>query len=133
MSKRLSNLIAGYKKRTEDVLQDAYAETAERVIKRTPVEDGTAVLSWNPTRGNPEGKNIEGDGGSAGEYPQRAKVEAVARSLSVGDSASLGNDLPYIRLLEYGHSDQEPQGMVGVTAAEWQSIVALAAIKAKRG
>ena len=37
--------------------------------------------------------------------------------------ATLRNQVAYIRALEYGHSQQAPQGMVRVTIAEWPQIV----------
>ena len=36
------------------------------------------------------------------------------------------NSLPYAIPLEYGHSSQAPQGIVGLTAIEWQNIVSKA-------
>lgn len=44
----------------------------------------------------------------------------------------ISNNLPYAQKLENGYSDQAPQGMVGLTAIQFQDIVNISVLKAKQ-
>lgn len=51
-----------------------------------------------------------------------------------GESIYISNNLPYIRALEYGHSKQNPKGMVGVVVANAERYLqeALNEVKSER-
>ena len=118
-----SAIIAMHKRRLEEVSRRAYVELAERVVERTPVESGTARASWTPTLGAPVAET-QWRNDAVGGFPQRASVEAVARALRPGDSASFVNNAPYARVIEFGWAgDRLPVGMVRRSVAEWQAIV----------
>jgi hypothetical protein len=53
-------------------------------------------------------------------------IQAGTQSLKLGETAYLVNNLEYAIPLEYGHSKQSPEGMVGITVARYQLIVAAA-------
>ncbi|MBK5541507.1 hypothetical protein JFV28_20435 [Pseudomonas sp. TH05] len=53
-----------------------------------------------------------------------AVLRAQVQSLTAGQTAYIVNNLPYGIPLEYGHSRQAPGGMVRVTLARFQQIVA---------
>jgi len=53
-----------------------------------------------------------------------AKLKLQVEQLSIGETAYIVNNLPYAIPLEYGHSKQAPSGMVRVTLARFQQIVA---------
>ena len=55
------------------------------------------------------------------------KVYRVANDFKAGHVFYLVNNLPYIRRLEQGWSQQAPAGMVAVTVSEFQQTVARAA------
>ena len=118
-----SAIIAMHKRRLEAIPRRSYAELAERVVERTPIESGTARASWTPSIGAPVAET-QWRNDAIGGFPQRASVEAVARAIRPGDSASLGSSVPYIRAIEYGWTGyQPPVGMVRRSVAEWQAIV----------
>jgi hypothetical protein len=54
-------------------------------------------------------------------------IASVKESGAAGKVHYLTNNLPYAYRLEYGWSRQAPNGMVGVTVVEFQSIVNAAA------
>jgi len=109
----LGDLIRTYQNRTEDMLRLSCAELSALVITRTPVDTGVLQKSWTPKKGEPDYSNR---GGS---------VDAVTNTLEVGDTYSLGNGQPYVGVIEYeGHSQQAPAGMLRVSTAEWDDIVA---------
>lgn len=53
-----------------------------------------------------------------------ALLRGQVASLTAGQTAYIVNNLPYAIPLEYGHSSQAPSGMVRVTVARFQQIVA---------
>lgn len=55
-----------------------------------------------------------------------AVLRAQVEGLTAGQTAYIVNNLPYSIPLEYGHSTQAPNGMVRVTLARFQQIVAAA-------
>lgn len=55
-----------------------------------------------------------------------AALRAQVEGLTAGETAYIVNNLPYGIPLEYGHSTQAPNGMVRVTLARFQQIVAAA-------
>jgi hypothetical protein len=48
------------------------------------------------------------------------------------DSIYLTNNLPYIKKLEYGSSQQAPRGMARVTIADFERIVQAKAYQARK-
>jgi len=120
--KQLTALIQGkYKKRGDDVLRLSCAGITAKVVDRTPVLHGSLRASWTPNKGAPKTNNINIDQGDTG----RNNIPAVINSLKAGDTYSLANGQDYVRKIEYeGHSRvKAPQGMLGVSVAEWDSIV----------
>lgn len=96
-----------FRKRATDLVQTsanaALAESArkfaEKVVERTPYDEGDAQAGWG--------------------------FDAVPESADffAGQTVSLVNREPYIRKLEEGSSDQAPKGMLAVTAEEFPDIV----------
>lgn len=110
-------------------------ELFRRVILKTPVDTGRARANWQFFIGDPVPKadDSKDPSGSAAI----SAVDSGLKNFQLGQVAWLANNLPYIRVLEYGeypnpnkgtktvggYSAQAPQGMVRVTAAEFGSIV----------
>lgn len=93
-----------------------------RVIQKSPVDTGRFKSNWLVAVGSiPEGTTVAIDVTAA-----VTRVEAVTLGAKAGDIIYLVNNLPYARRLEYGHSKQAPAGMVRVTIAEYNSVVAKA-------
>lgn len=90
-------------------------ECHRRVVLRTPVDTGRAKGNWQIGNDMPTvSLNRLDPTGSAAI----AEAIAFAQTLTLEDVTWIINNLVYIRSLEYGHSSQAPDGMVGVTAAE---------------
>jgi len=84
-----------------------------RIIEDTPVDTGFARASW--------WKAV----GVVGEHPSppsKGSIGGLQRPLKgqvrLESSVFLANNTEYIERLEYGHSQQAPQGMVRVNLAE---------------
>lgn len=107
-----------------------------RVVARTPVGNpslwqskppagyvgGRLRNNWTTALGAPDL--------STGRGPDKAGSAALGRGRTVvanwqGQDIYIMNSMPYVREIEYeGHSSQAPAGMVRVTAAEAQNLLA---------
>lgn len=96
-------------------------EVFSKVVKKTPVDTGRARGNWQTTIGSPASGEIERlDRSGAASVSE--VVSVVGRS-GLTDVVFLTNNLPYIGVLEYGHSRQAPRGMVRTSIAEFPYIV----------
>lgn len=66
------------------------------------------------------------DTSTSAQTDYSSKLSEAAGELNryrLGDSITITNSLPYAAAIEYGHSNQAPQGMVRITAEEFKSYV----------
>lgn len=125
-SKQLTAFVNGSKDKIDRVVKDSTQVLFRNVITETPVDEGAARGNWQTSVGQPKTGTIDRIGADAAIAEVNAAVPDEA-----GQVVYLSNDLPYIRKLEYGHSDQAPQGMVRLNAAKWPQIVQEQAAKNK--
>lgn len=112
--------------KAHDLVREVVLETGRRVIARSPVDTSAFKSNWRygletrdaffneAARGITELNNLE-------ELPKRA----------AGFVHFVSNAAPYGPALERGHSQQAPQGLVALTALEFDSIVEAAVLKVK--
>ena len=108
MADQWSRLEKDIVKRIEKVPRAAAIIMGNRVIKRSPVDTGRFKGNWFTWI------NEESEGA----------LLPVTKILQLGDTLGFTNNLPYSLPLEFGHSDQAPSGMVRVSVADWQIVVA---------
>lgn len=98
----------------------------ERVLRRSPVDKGRFRSGWFSTDGQPSAAvPPEIDGRiTRDEATQRSKGQVTARFSQPYDTAWIVNNLPYGQRLEYGWSQQAPQGMVRIALAEEEAALA---------
>lgn len=102
-------------------------ELFTRVMKRTPVDTGNARVNWElgvDEIGNTvaTASLVEGEN----QISQQAFLVGLGElaKYKPGQTIYITNNVNYIEELEKGHSErQAPQGMVMITAREFQSIV----------
>lgn len=125
----------------QKVTKLALMEIGYRLVARSPIGDpdlwhppywpkgyhpGTFINNWQlgvdviPTEVQVSGPNELG----TDSYERLAKLQRWP----AGHTYYFVNNLPYARALEYGHSTQAPQGMVGLTILEFPEIVRQAEI-----
>lgn len=121
--------IAKAKARTDIAVRAVSLEALTRVTTRTPVDTGFARAQWSVSRNAPKA-------GSGGVDPSGAATiaagAATIESVRAGDRVYITNNAPYINRLEWGHSQQAPNGMVRLTVRELQQMVNAAVVRAKR-
>ena len=96
-------------------------ELFKRVIYKTPVDKGPARGSWQVTIGAPAAGTVEFSDKNGSATMSRAT--AAAAGFKAGDTIYLTSNLPYIRKLEEGSSQQAPAGMVALTVQEFAAVV----------
>lgn len=112
------------------VTRRVVAEMVSRVVLRTPVDTGRARANWQTTVGVPASATLEEvDKTGSGAI---SRGIAVAGRFPMGATVWISNGLPYASRLEYGWSQQAPAGMVRVTVAEFQGLVATLAGQVNR-
>ncbi|WP_417659997.1 hypothetical protein [Pseudidiomarina sp.] len=148
----LSKFIEKAQGNTEMVIRKTGTDMLAKLIDRSPVGNPDVWLSMNPVtdistgKTSTQGKAPDGyvggrfrgnwqvafDSAPGGEVDRVdpdgkstlaiGKVVLSAYKSGVG-SIWLANNVPYSYSLEMGHSSQAPQGMAGITAAEFQTYV----------
>ena len=63
-------------------------------------------------------ETVDRDGG-----PTITTGESELAGAAIGDAIYITNNLPYAQVLENGHSQQAPTGMLAITVAEFNGIV----------
>lgn len=79
-------------------------ELEERVKTKTPVDTGAARAAWHGSVGSPQ-------------FQERGNMAAVT-GMTQPDTVYITNAMEYASILENGHSQQAPQGMVALSIAE---------------
>ncbi len=118
----------------DTVVRKSTLEVFKGVVLKTPVDTGRARGNWNVSAGAPDTSTTQ----SANAARGIAEAQK-ALGLPAGGVVYLANSLPYARVLEYGEypnppkkgkgktaggfSRQAPQGMVRLTAIEFDAHV----------
>lgn len=114
------------------VYKGSVQELVSRAQSRIPVDTGFARASIRgsleemPTI-NPDLSGVPGQNYSF----DFSRIILLINSAQPGQTIYIGWTANYVEYLEWGHSDQAPNGFIGVTALEWPAIVAAEIEKAK--
>lgn len=131
----LQKFAAKTKAKADDAVGNIVVRVAQELDKRSPVGDGAYWISPPPKgyigghfRANWQlGVGVLPRGERAGVDPNgTVALPAIIAEIpeqAAGKVYFLANNTPYARRLEDGWSRQAPQGMVGLTAVMFQSIV----------
>lgn len=114
-------------KMVDKTMRAVALNTFNGIRRKTPVDTGTARANWNASIGKPDKATFTipdalPDDSAIATYDRQQEVQnrqTVRKwNARTGESAWITNALPYIMRLEYGYSDQTPEGMVRTTLAE---------------
>lgn len=140
---RLQQIAAKTNARADQIVRDVITEVATALDGRSPVGDpslwkhppskdyqpGTFRGNWQLGVGSiPQGETGRID--PSGEATLGAIIAAIPEH-PAGTVAYLANNVPYARPIEDGHSTQAPNGVVGLTAVEFQGYVDNAAAQGR--
>lgn len=96
-------------------------EVFYRIVLRSPVDTGRFRANWNVGLERND-TNTLAPPDPSGQSAITEALVVLARMTSTQTRVFITNALPYANRLEYGHSDQAPAGMVGVTLAEFPEL-----------
>lgn len=116
------------KNRLLNVVRGTVIGCASRIIKRTPVKDGTLIANWQASISEPvqSTKSSKDKAGSS----TIASAKEQGKELNIGEDFYMTNNLPYAYRIEFGSWSKlkAPEGMMRVEVA-----ATAAAINANRG
>ena len=124
----LGKYAADTEKKTEQICRKVALSVFRRVVMRTPVDTGRARGNWFTSVGSDSDEVTDAVDKGGSMAMGRAQRLSATWMPSKGQSIFLTNNLPYIETLERGRignkgSTQAPNGMVGITVAEFGGIV----------
>lgn len=91
----------------------------DAIVLRTPIDTGRARGNWNINTGSAD-PTVDEERKTAMPLVQSENEIDLPKG---DEDIYITNNLPYIVALEYGHSTQSPEGMVGVTLANTQAYI----------
>jgi len=96
----------------------------ETLVDRSPVDTGLFKGNWQVFVNTPDEDVVDTKDKNGSKT--KATGRRILRSVQPGDITYMMNNLPYARRLEYGWSQQAPQGIVRLTVTQFKPLVALA-------
>lgn len=125
----VSKFVEKAKKNPEKVMRQVSIKLFSAIIKASPVDTGRFRMNWM----------------ASGSTPASGVTDATDKSgnITIGNATSfvlkapdwreftLTNNLPYAQRLEYGWSQQAPQGFVRVNVSRFQQLINEEANKVK--
>lgn len=123
LSSDLAKIAARNKAKLLKVAQNSLMRVGGSIVVRSPVDTGRFRANWLSAYGGIDtstSEEIDKSGSAA-----IGRLDAKLNGLAVGQVFYFTNSLPYAQRLEYdAWSAQAPAGMVRLSVANWQTIVA---------
>lgn len=125
----VSKFVEKAKKNPEKVMRQVSIKLFSAIIKASPVDTGRFRMNWMASGGNP----ASGATDVTDKSGNIAIGNATSFVLKAADwrEFTLTNNLPYAQRLEYGWSQQAPQGFVRVNVSRFQQLINEEASKVK--
>jgi hypothetical protein len=114
----------------DQIVRKVALELFTRIIYKTPVDTGRARANWQVSIGTRPSGTVEIDDKSGNATVSQATAKSAG--FKAGDTIYLANNLPYIRRLEDGYSQQAPAGMVTLTVQEFAAVVKAIGVEISR-
>nr|DAK06939.1 MAG TPA: tail component [Caudoviricetes sp.] len=125
----VSKFVEKAKKNPEKVMRQVSIKLFSAIIKESPVDTGRFRMNWMASGGTP----ASGVADATDKSGNIAIGNATSFVLKAADwhEFTLTNNLPYAQRLEYGWSQQAPQGMVRTNVSRFQQLINEEANKVK--
>lgn len=125
----VSKFVEKAKKNPEKVMRQVSIKLFSAIIKASPVDTGRFRMNWMASGGAPS----SGITDATDKSGNTATGNATSFILKAADwrEFTLTNNLPYAQRLEYGWSQQAPQGFVRVNVSRFQQLINEEANKVK--
>lgn len=125
----VSKFVEKAKKNPEKVMRQVSIKLFSAIIKASPVDTGRFRMNWMASGGTP----ASGTTDATDKSGNTATGNATSFVLKASDwrEFTLANNLLYAQRLEYGWSQQAPQGMVRTNVSRFQQLINEEANKVK--
>ncbi|HBC7939267.1 TPA: HK97 gp10 family phage protein [Escherichia coli] len=125
----VSKFVEKAKKNPEKVMRQVSIKLFSAIIKASPVDTGRFRMNWMASGGTP----ASGTTDATDKSGNTATGNVTNFVLKAADwkEFTLTNNLPYAQRLEYGWSQQAPQGMVRTNVSRFQQLINEEANKVK--
>ncbi|HBX1184350.1 TPA: HK97 gp10 family phage protein [Salmonella enterica subsp. enterica serovar Enteritidis] len=125
----VSKFVEKAKKNPEKVIRQVSIKLFSAIIKASPVDTGRFRMNWMASGSTP----ADGTTDATDKSGNTATGNATSFVLNAADwhTFTLTNNLPYAQRLEYGWSQQAPQGFVRVNVSRFQQLLNEEASKVK--
>ena len=125
----VSKFVEKAKKNPETVMRQVSIKLFSAIIKASPVKTGRFRMNWMASDGTP----ASGTTDATDKSGNIAIGNATSFVLKSADwhEFTLTNNLPYAQPLEYGWSQQAPQGFVRVNVGRFQNLIDQEAAKVR--
>lgn len=125
----VSKFVEKAKKNPEKVMRQVSIKLFSAIIKASPVDTGRFRMNWTASGGTPAtGTTAATD--KSGNIATGNATSFVLKATNWREF-TLTNNLPYAQRLEYGWSQQAPQGFVRVNVSRFQQLINEEANKVK--
>ena len=125
----IKNFVEKAKKNPETVARQVSFKLFSAIIKASPVDTGRFRMNWQ-TAGAVTPSGVI-DGTDKGGAEATGNAASYIFAASDWNEFTLTNNLPYAERLEYGWSNQAPQGMVRVNVARFNTLLEEEAAKVR--
>lgn len=125
----IKNFVEKAKKSPETVARQVSFKLFSAVIKASPVDTGRFRMNWQ-TAGAVTPSGVIDAVDESGNKAVAAAADYAFKN-SDWNEFTLTNNLPYAERLEYGWSNQAPQGMVRVNVARFNTLLEEEAAKVR--
>lgn len=118
----IGQAVLNINKRAEKMVRGTVIGCASRIIKRTPVKDGTLRGNWQPSIGQPVTTEIARADKSGAMVT--TDIAREGQRLNIGAIFYMTNNLPYAARIEFdAWSQQAPQGMMRIEVLETAAAI----------
>jgi hypothetical protein len=142
LAAKLKRISASIEPNVDKLLKDVAMAVDEEVVRATPVDTGRARANWQMSLNEPA-QGVLYPQPQKPPTPESGAERSVAEGRDVlsqyktGDTVYITNRLPYIGLLDAGHSAQAPANFVARSVQRARSLIKGAAgrifIEVKKG
>lgn len=117
-TKDLNRFVSNSKEKMSEVNKRASFRLATAIVIKSPVDTGRFRSNWIGAFGSPSDRVLK-----TGRSDPLKRLETYIGSRKFGSVFYFTNSLPYAVKLEYGYSQQAPNGMVRLSVRNWSRYV----------
>lgn len=117
--RRFANLTS---QKMETVVKSSLVRIGTSIVVKSPVDEGRFINNWLAAYGTADttvSMSVDPSGQSSIN-----RLRMSVNGLNFREYFYFTNSLPYAVPLEYGYSDKAPAGMVRISVAAWENILA---------